>query len=80
MKLTLPPIQKSPSWLSDQPCLTNGYSLTSPPTCVLAGRKIGRTSRSMRRMSVHAPKSSTRSFNPKPNVTGQFDTSVKPCW
>src|SRR5215212_6952244 len=42
------------------------------------GTNNGRTSRSIRRTTVHAPNNSARSPSPTPTVTGQSDTSVNP--
>ena len=76
-RLIFAPTQRSPRLLPDQPSVTNGYSLTTPPKSLVP--KSGRTSRSMRLTTVKAPNSSTRSRRPTPKVSGQFETSVKPC-
>ena len=64
--------------MSDQPCRTNGCSFTTPPAIGSVDTNNGRTSRSIRRTTVHAPKISARSPAPIPNVSGQSDTSVNP--
>jgi hypothetical protein len=51
--------------------------LITPPAA-LPGKKSGRTSRSIRFTIVSAANASTRASMPRPNVTGQFDTSVNP--
>src|SRR6476646_2864390 len=57
----------------------NGSSLTNPPATGAVETNSGRTSRSTRRTTVHAPKISARSATPNANVTGQYETSAKPC-
>src|SRR4029450_5202602 len=54
----------------------NGSSLTSPPATGSVDTNNGRTSRSTRRTSVHAPKISARSATPNKKVAGQSDTAV----
>src|SRR6476661_5195268 len=56
----------------------NGSSLTNPPATGAVETNSGRTSRSTRRTTVHAPKISARSATPNANVTGQSETSVNP--